>query len=51
MKSPHNRRLAEAAQWLAREAADQGVDVFIQGLKDGLERWSHEIVCGAADNV
>lgn len=47
----YNRRLTEAAQWLAREAADQGVDVFIQGLKDGLERWSYEIVSGAADNV
>jgi len=49
--SAYNRRLAEAAQWLAREAADQGVDVFIQGLKDGLERWSYEIVGRAADNV
>jgi hypothetical protein len=49
--SAYNRRLAEAAQWLALEAADQGVDVFIQGLKDGLDRWSHEIVGRAADNV
>ena len=49
--SAYNRRLAEASQWLAREAADQGVDVFIQGLKDGLERWSHEIVGRAAGNV
>jgi len=49
--SAYNRRLAEASQWLAREAADQGVDVFIQGLKNGLERWSYEIVGRAADNV
>jgi hypothetical protein len=49
--SAYNRRLAEAAQWLAREAVDQGVDVFIQGLKDDLERWSYEIVGRAADNV
>ena len=49
--STYNRRLAEAAQWLAREADNQGVDLFIQGLKDGLERWSHEIVGRAADNV
>lgn len=49
--SAYNRRLAEAAQWLVREAADQGVDVFIQGLKEGLERWSYEIVGRAADNV
>lgn len=49
--STYNRRLAEAAQWLAREADDQGVNLFIQSLKDGLTRWSHEIVGRAADNV
>lgn len=49
--SVYNRRLAEAAKWLAHEAAVQGADRFIQGLKDGLERWSHEIVGRAADNV
>ena len=49
--SAYNRRLAEAAQWLAREAAAQGVDAFIQGLRDALERWSHEIIGRAADNV
>ena len=49
--SAYNRRLAEAAQWLAREAASQGVDALIQGLMDGLERWSHEIVGRASDNV
>lgn len=49
--SAYNRRLAEAAQWMAREAVDQGIDPFIQSLKDGLERWSHEIVGRAADNV
>jgi hypothetical protein len=49
--SAYNRRLAEAAQWMAREASDRGVDPFIQSLKDGLGRWSHEIVGRAADNV
>lgn len=49
--SAYNRRLAEAAQWLAREAADQGVDQFIEYLKEGLERWSHEIVGRTADHV
>ena len=49
--SAYNRRLAEAAQWLARKAADQGVDLFIQNLKNGLERWSHEIVGGEPHNV
>lgn len=49
--SNYNRRLAKAAEWLAREATDQGVDPFIQSLKEGLERWSHEIVGRAADNV
>jgi hypothetical protein len=49
--SAYNRCLAEAGQWLAREAVDQGVDVFIQGLKDDLARWSYEIVGRAADNV
>lgn len=48
--STYNRRLAEAAQWLAHEAVDKGVDSFIQGLKNGLERWSHEIVGRATDN-
>lgn len=49
--SAYNRRLAQAAQWLAREASLRGVDAFIKDLKDGLERWSHEIVGRAADNV
>ena len=49
--SAYNRRLAQAAQWLAHEAANQGVDPFIQSLKEGLDRWSHEIVGKAADNV
>ena len=49
--SVYNRRLAVAAQWLSHEAAAQGVDPFFQGLKDGLERWSHEIVGKAADDV
>jgi hypothetical protein len=49
--SAYNRRLAEAAQWLAREAADRGVEPFIQNLKDRLERWSHEIVGRTTDNV
>lgn len=49
--STYNRRLAEAAQWLAHEADAQGIDQFIQRLKEFLERWSHEIVGRAADNV
>ena len=49
--STYNRRLAEAAQWLARKAADQGVDPFIQNLKNGIERWSHEIVGREPHNV
>ena len=49
--SAYNRRLAEAAHWLACEAADQGIDPFIQSLKNGLDRWSHEIVGKAAGNV
>ncbi|WCP16188.1 hypothetical protein sphantq_04684 (plasmid) [Sphingobium sp. AntQ-1] len=49
--SPYNTRLAKAAEWLAAEAAAKGVDAFISGLKDGLERWSHEIVGKVADDV
>jgi hypothetical protein len=49
--SAYNRRLAKAAQWLALEAAAQGVHKFILGLKDSLERWSHEIVGKVADDV
>ena len=49
--SAYNRHLSDAAKWLALEAADQGVDVFVQGLKAGLERWFHEIVGRGADNV
>ncbi|MFC5423286.1 ABC-three component system middle component 2, partial [Bosea eneae] len=48
--STYNRRLTEAAQWLAQEAIDKGVDSLIQDLKNGLERWSHEIVGRATDN-
>lgn len=50
-RSAYNSRLAEAAQWLAREAALRGVDAFIEDLRGGLERWSHEIVGGASYNV
>lgn len=49
--SAYNRHLSDAAKWMALEAADQGVDVFVQSLKAGLERWSHEIVGRVADNV
>lgn len=42
--SAYNQRLAKAAEWLSREAAAQGINPFIQRLKEGLERWSHEIV-------
>lgn len=49
--SAYNRRLTEAAQWLASESVAQGVDRFVQGLKDGLERWSHEIVGKATIDV
>lgn len=49
--SAYNRRLTEAAQWMASEAVAQDVDRFIQGLKDGLERWSHEIVGKATADV
>lgn len=49
--SAYNRGLAEAAQWLAREAAFRGVDAFTEDLKGALERWSHEIVGRSADNV
>lgn len=45
--SPYNRRLAKAADWLAHEASVRGDDRFIAWLKDGLARWSHEIVRGA----
>lgn len=47
--SPYNRRLAEAAQWLALRAADQGIGALIQSLRDGIKRWSDEIV-GKASN-
>lgn len=47
----YNRRLAEAAQWLAREAVAQGGDPFIRTLRDSLERWSHEIVGKVAYDV
>jgi hypothetical protein len=49
--SAYNRRLAEAARWLALEAAAHGVEPFVQGLRSGLERWSHEIIGRADDNV
>lgn len=49
--SAYNRRLFGAAQWLAGRAADQGIDPFIQNLKDGVERWSHEIFGRVVDNV
>lgn len=49
--SSYNNRLAKAAEWLAAEAAAKGIDAFISGLKDGLERWSYEIVGKATDDV
>jgi hypothetical protein len=49
--SVYNLRLATAAEWLAGEAANQGVDRFLQVLKESLERWSHEIVGKVGDDV
>lgn len=49
--SRYNRRLAQAAQWLSEEAAAQGLEPLLSRLKDGLERWSHEIVGRAPRNV
>ncbi|WP_426020352.1 ABC-three component system middle component 2 [Brevundimonas sp. DWR2-3-1b1] len=49
--SRYNRQLAEAARWLSREAAAQGIEPFIRSLKEGLERWSHEIVGKAPRHV
>lgn len=49
--SAYNRRLAQAAEWLAREAAAEGVDPFIHRLKESLDRWSHEIVGKAHHDV
>lgn len=47
----YNSRLAEAAKWLALEAETKGAEAFLAELKEGLERWSHEIVGGTVDNV
>lgn len=49
--STYNRRLAQAARWLSDEAAAQGIEPFLRRLKDGLERWSHEIVGRAPRDV
>jgi len=49
--SDYNRRLAEVARWMAEEAMTQGVGKFLGKLKDGLERWSHEVVGRMANNV
>lgn len=47
----YNSRLAEAAKWLALQAETKGTDAFVADLKEGLERWSHEIVGRAVNNV
>lgn len=47
----YNSRLAEAAKWLALQAETKGADAFVADLKEGLERWSHEIVGRAVNNV
>jgi hypothetical protein len=49
--SAYNRRLAQAARWLSDEAATQGVEPFLRRLRDGLDRWSHEIVGRAPRDV
>lgn len=49
--STYNRRLAQSARWLSDEAAAQGIEPFLRHLKDGLERWSHEIVGGVPRDV
>lgn len=47
----YNSRLAEAAKWLALEADSKGTEAFVADLKEGLGRWSHEIVGRATDDV
>lgn len=44
MNTDYNRRLKRAAQWLADQAAEKGLDKFLAGLKSGIDRWTLEII-------
>jgi hypothetical protein len=44
MNTDYNIRLRRAAQWLADQAAEEGLDRFLGGLKSGIDRWTLEII-------
>lgn len=44
MNTPYNRRLKDAAEWLAERAEEQGLDRFLMRLRTGIDRWTLEII-------
>lgn len=44
MSSHYNSRLKESCGWLLKKSREEGLEVFFQGLRSGIARWSHEAV-------
>ncbi|WP_105416416.1 ABC-three component system middle component 2 [Neorhizobium sp. T25_27] len=44
MNTPYNKRLKEAAEWLAERAEEQGLEKFLVELRTGIDRWTLEII-------
>jgi hypothetical protein len=44
MNTDYNIRLRRAAQWLANQAAEEGLERFLGELKAGIDRWTLEII-------
>lgn len=46
MNSHYNSQLKLAAQWLADRAFEDGLEKFLMTLKNGIDRWTLEIIGG-----
>ncbi|MER9880985.1 ABC-three component system middle component 2 [Mesorhizobium sp. M0118] len=44
MNTGYNIRLRRAARWLADQAAAEGIERFLGGLKAGIDRWTLEVI-------
>ncbi|PDS71155.1 threonine efflux protein [Rhizobium phaseoli] len=44
MNTPYNKKLKDAAEWLADRAEEQGVEKFLTTLRTRIDRWTLEII-------
>ncbi len=47
IRTNYNKRLIEAASWLAEQSREEGQEIFLNKLKFRIDRWSQEMIEGA----